>query len=345
MLAFDRPWALALLALVPVLAALRRFLRSSWGSIAFPIDGAGPLAAPGATPLAAPSAPPGATPFVARSLRAARGLALWLGLAATALAAAGPAIVDRRTLYLSRGNEVVFVLDVSPSMAASDFAPTRLDAAKAIIGDFLAKRRNETVGLVAFGGEAALACPPTMDYAALAARLAAQEPGSFGEGTAIGAGIAVAVAHVARSGAPEKHIVLLTDGENNAGSIDPEAAAQAAARYSIYLSVIGIGSRGDVPLVYVDPATGAARKGTYRSDFDRAPLESLARTGGGLYYAAEDADSLVAAFESLSERSASLARTRSVATEEGLGSVFLAAGLACLALARLLGIAGGGGRP
>lgn len=284
-------------------------------------------------------------PLLPRLVRFVRGAALWLGFAAVALAASGPALMSKRVIYLGRGNEAIIVLDVSPSMAASDFAPTRLGAAKAIIGDFLATRRNETVGLVAFGGEAALVCPPTTDYASISARLASLEPGIYGEGTAIGAGIATAVAHAARSSAPEKQLILLTDGENNAGSMEPATAARAAARFRIALSIIGVGSPGEAPVTYVDPVTGQKRSGIYRSDFNGASLELLSRIGGGGYYGAENKAALASAFAALAERSSSLTRSRSLSSEEGLTAQVLALGLALLALARLLGLAGGSARP
>ncbi|HOX32884.1 MAG TPA: VWA domain-containing protein [Spirochaetales bacterium] len=323
MLAFERPWALLLVLLIPAFALARRL----------------PFARGLAFPFSLPRDPEAPRPPLGWTLlRLLRAACLAAGFAACALAAAGPALVSRRVLYLSRGNEVVFVLDVSPSMAASDIAPSRLEAAESIIGDFLASRRNETVGLVAFGGEAALVCPPTLDYLAFSERMAGLVPGIYGEGTAIGAGLATAVAHTARSGAPEKHIVLLTDGENNAGAIDPGTAALAAARFGIVLSVIGVGSPGEAPVSYVDPKTGQKRTGFYRSDFDAAGLEELARRGGGSYYAAENRAALAAAFVSLSERSASLARTRSQTSEEPLARPFLALALAAALLGRLLGL-------
>jgi Ca-activated chloride channel family protein len=336
LLAFDRPWALVFLGLVPALIILKRLLRTRRGAAAFPlfdgVSGSGSAALPEA-------------PFLFKLARAARGGALWLGLAAAVIAAAGPALLSKRILYLGRGNEAIIVLDVSPSMAASDFAPTRLDAAKAIIGDFLATRRNETVGLVAFGGDAALVCPPTTDYASIEARLGSLEPGIYGEGTAIGAGIATAVAHAARSSAPEKQLILLTDGENNAGSMDPATAARAAARFGMVLSVIGVGSAGEIPVTYVDPATGQKRSGIYRSDFNGASLEALSRTGGGSYYGAENKAALASAFAALAERSSSLTRSRNLSSEESFTTRILGFALALLVLARLLGLAGGGNRP
>jgi Ca-activated chloride channel family protein len=198
------------------------------------------------------------------------------------------------------------------------------------------------VGLVAFGAEAALICPPTLDYAALRSRLAELKPGRYGDGTALGSGLATALAHSASSGAPEKYIVLLTDGENNSGSIAPATAVNLATRRGVTVSVVGVGSRGDVPLSYVDPATGVKRTGSYHSEFDRASLESLAKAGGGRYYAAENGAALASAFSSISDSSTSLAKTRSVSEEESLVRPCLGLGLLALVLARLLEILAGG---
>jgi len=334
-LVFDRPGALLLLAFVPALIALEARLKTRRGAAAFPLS-----LGEGSPSDASPSPP--LLFILARALREG---ALWLGLALAVLAAAGPALVSKRVIYIGRGNEVIIVLDVSPSMAASDFAPTRLDAAKAIIGDFLSTRRNETVGLVAFGSEAALICPPTADYASIKARLAGLEPGDYGEDTAIGSGIATAVAHAARSTAPEKQLILLTDGENNAGTMEPAAAAGAALRFGMVLSVIGVGSPGEAPLTYVDPATGLKKSGIYRSDFNGASLEALSRDGGGKYYGAANKESLATAFAALAERNSSISRSRSYSEKEDLTSQALALALLLVVLARLLGLAGGSGRP
>lgn len=327
MLAFERPWVLAFLLLIPVLWWLRLFFR-----------GRGP-----SLPLRSFRGPAfESRPILPRFLRFLAVALFTLGLAACVIAAAGPERVNRRILYLSRGNEIIFVIDVSPSMAASDFQPTRLEAEKTIIDGFLKGRRNETVGLVAFGQEAALICPPTLDYEALRRRLGDLVPGQFGDGTAIGSGIATALAHSSRAGAPEKYVILLTDGENNAGAMSPAMAVSFAARQGVTVSVIGVGTTGDVPLTYVDPATGVKRTGTLKSEFDRNALEALAKAGGGRYYAAESSDALAAAFSSISDSSSSLARTRSVSQEESLVDDVLALGLVALVLARLLELLSGG---
>jgi Ca-activated chloride channel family protein len=327
MLAFERPFLLALLLVIPLLWWAKRRARGS--GLRLPLRAwRGPVFE--------------GRPLLVRACRFLAGFLFWLGFASLVVAAAGPARVSRRILYLSRGNEIIFVLDVSPSMAASDFRPTRLEASKAIIDSFLQGRRNETVGLVAFGQEAALICPPTLDYAALRNRLGQLQPGQFGDGTALGSGIATALAHSSSSGAPRKYVILLTDGESNAGAMSPSLAVSFAARRGVAVSVIGVGSRGDVPLTYVDPETGVKRTGSYKSEFDRDALAALALAGGGRYYSAENDEALTAAFSAISEESASLAKTRSMSQEESLVRLVLAFGLAALVLARLLELAGGG---
>jgi Ca-activated chloride channel family protein len=328
-LVFDRPWAFAAFALPAVLVFLGRVSGGRFGAVAFPLAG-GPIPQ---------------VPVLASILRALRGAAFWLGYSAAVIAASGPSLASQRIVFLERGAEAVLVLDVSPSMAASDFEPTRLDAAKAIIGEFLSARRNETVGLVAFGGEAALVCPPTSDYRSVASRLAELKPGAYGEDTAIGSGLATALAHIARSSAVEKRIILLTDGESNAGSIDPLTAARSLSRFGVEFSVVGVGSAGDIPVTYTDPRTGGTKSGLYRSGFDRASMEELAAAGKGEYFPAADRSALAAAFSSLSERSLSPARSRSERVERGLVGFFAAASLALVTLARIASLAGGGWRP
>ena len=328
MLVLERAWALSFL-LAPLLWVLARRLLA--GRIFLPLGLADSRGVP--PPLPSP------TYRVASALRR---LLAALGYLLLVFAAAGPALVSQRLLYLERGNEVMLVVDVSPSMAASDILPDRLGAARAIIRIFLASRRNEAVGLVAFGGEAALISPPTLDYAALLGRLDSLAPGMLGECTAIGSGIAVAASHGLPAGrGRERHIVLLTDGENNAGSLAPASAAALAADAGFVLSVVGIGSRGDAPLDYQDPETGTRRSGTYVSAYDRAELEALARRGGGTYYEAADGKALAAAFAGIAERSLSLSRSRAVASERSLVPSLLLLSLAALALARLLGLATG----
>lgn len=324
MLALERSWVLLFLLLLPLWFLLRRLLAPA---LFLPLslrDSEG-RPAPGEYPLSS----------LARRLRVLLGA---LGFVFLVLAASGPGLLRQSLGFLERGDEILFVLDVSPSMAAEDFKPTRLGAASSLIERFLSTRRNEAVGLVAFGGEAALLCPPTLDYRSVEARLESLKPGMFGEGTALGAGIAVAASHGSGGAAKARHIVVLTDGENNAGSLAPQTAAGLARDAGFDLTVVGVGRRGPVPLTYVDPATGGRRSGTYQSAFDPAGLEAIARKGGGAYFDAADRGALETAFAAISEGSTSLTRTRSLSSVQPLGPALGLLALLALGAARLLGL-------
>ncbi|HUX39008.1 MAG TPA: VWA domain-containing protein [Rectinemataceae bacterium] len=331
MFVLERSWTLLFILLVPAWFILRRLFAPAFFPRLSLVDSEGNRA-PGEYALAA----------VARRLR--EFLAV-LAFISTAVAASGPSLVQQELLFFDRGDEVIFVIDVSPSMAAEDFHPDRLSAARSLIDRFLATRRNEAVGLVAFGGEAALLCPPTLDYSTLQERLAALKPGMLGDGTALGAGIAVAASHGLSAAVKARHIVVLTDGENNAGALAPASAAALAKESGFDLSVVGVGRKGSVPLSYVDPATGERRTGTYESAFSRSALEDIARKGGGGYYDASDVASLELAFDSISAGSTSLTRTRSVNTGLPLAPLLVGLSLGLLTLARILGLAFGEGLP
>jgi len=331
MFVLERSWPLVLLLLVPAWFVARRlFSRRLFPRLAL-MDSEGDRA-------------PGES-TAARIARRAREFLAAAAFVAVATAAAGPSLVEQSTLFFDRGDEIIFAVDVSPSMAAEDFHPNRLSAARGLIERFLSTRRNEAVGLVAFGGDAALLCPPTLDYATLRERLAALEPGMLGDGTALGAGIAVAAAHGLSSRAKARHIVVLTDGENNAGALAPASAAELANRAGFDLTVVGVGKRGSVPLSYVDPSTGERRSGTYQSSFDRSSLQDIARRGGGGYYDASDIASLETAFDAIAAGSTSLTRTRTVNTGRSAAPALIAISLLLLALARAIGVPFGEGLP
>ena len=291
MIAFDHPLALALcLAPAAALAVAARG-RKRGRLLALPLD-----VWNGAVSADAPA------PW--RAAKAASELLLALAWIALSVAAAGPASVAEPAGRANAGADVVFVVDASPSMAARDLEPTRLDAAKAFVLSWLGSpdgASGAAVGLVAFGAEAALACPPTVDYAVVAERLELIRPGILGDGTAIGQGLASAYRQVEASGASRAIVVLLSDGEDNVGLVHPADAARAVAGSGAGLLVVGLGSRGDVPIDYVDPDSGQRMSGAYRSGFDDAALASVAAAGGGEYRSASDAAGLEAMAAALGE--------------------------------------------
>jgi len=211
----------------------------------------------------------------------------WAGTALLLISLAGPVRVEKEQIFLTRGIDILFVLDESPSMAAKDFPPeNRFETARNMIADFVRGRENDAIGLVTFSGEAVLRVPPTVDYRSFLARLQELRLMELGEGTSIGLGLAIAALHEQKSTAQEKVIVLLTDGENNSGEIPPLSAARIATELGIRIYAIGIGSEGQIPLEYTDPETGRTYRGMYNSGYNEALLEDIARISGGRYFAA-----------------------------------------------------------
>lgn len=219
------------------------------------------------------------------------------------IAFAEPVVHHQEKIYTSKGSDILFVLDTSPSMAAKDIAGgTRLDAARLGIHTLVKDNPGASFALVAMGSEAAVVVPPTMDHELFLRRLDSLVIGAMGEGSAIGIGLSSAVYHLISSSAPKKCIVLITDGENNAGSVHPETAALLATENNITLYTFGIGTQGAVPIEYVDPVTGQFHSGYYDSEFDSQSLEEIARVAGGKYFGIESTAELSAALQSIARR-------------------------------------------
>lgn len=230
-------------------------------------------------------------------------LSFWTGAALLVISIAGPAVISTEKQFVERGNDIIVVLDESPSMAALDFdAKKRFDTATEIIKDFVSSRENDSIGLVTFGREAALRVPPTLDYRHVAETVGSLTLAELGDGTAIGLGVVLACNHLKNSEAHKKIIILVTDGEYNAGNIDPETAARIAESLSITLYTIGIGSRGQVPIEFTDQESGKSFRGTFESGFDEEILTAMADLTGGMYFRAADFKSLRSAFEGVESR-------------------------------------------
>ena len=207
------------------------------------------------------------------------------GYVVSVFAFAKPVIYKQERIYTSRGTDVVFVLDVSPSMAARDInGGSRIDAAKNCVKQLVSDNEGSSFALVAMGGESALLVPPTVDHNFFLERLNSLQVGFLGEGTAIGTGISTAVFHLSGSKAPKKCIVLITDGENNADAIHPETAAELADKNNVTVYTLGIGSSGTVPIEYTDPNTGKNYSGYLNSNFDDSSLRHISQIGGGRFF-------------------------------------------------------------
>ncbi|HUX20915.1 MAG TPA: VWA domain-containing protein, partial [Spirochaetia bacterium] len=290
-MSFQTPGYLLLLFLVPVAIYLRHVWRGRGGRVGFSFRSWA------STGIAYRS-------VLLSVIRFLTALAFWCGVALLIISLAGPVSTIKHRVFLSRGVDIMFVLDESPSMFAADLktsvagggraatGESRFQAAKQVISEFVKRRENDPVGLVSFAKDAVLQIPPTLDYASFLARLKDINPRTLGNGTAIGMGLGVAVLHLRSSDAPKKAIVLLTDGENNAGEVTPEQAAQAAADFGIRIYAVGIGSTGEAPISYTDPETGKLYTGVLRGAFDEDLLKNLAATTGGRYFNASTSDGL-----------------------------------------------------
>jgi Ca-activated chloride channel family protein len=144
----------------------------------------------------------------------------------------------------AEGIDIMLSMDLSPSMLARDFKPNRLESAKKVAMEFIDGRKNDRIGLVVFSGESFTQCPLTVDHSVLKNLLSAAEPNFLADGTAIGMGLATAVNRLRESKSTSKVIILITDGENNAGSVSPLTAAEIAQLYGIRVYTIGVGTRG-----------------------------------------------------------------------------------------------------
>ncbi|MGH9459501.1 MAG: vWA domain-containing protein [Thermoanaerobaculia bacterium] len=241
-----------------------------------------------------------------------------------------------------RGIDIVVVLDASGSMAAEDFQPqNRFGVAKELVGRFIGSRENDRIGVVTFGQRAATRVPITFDRRIAREALAEAEIGENGDGTAIGTAIATAVNRLRTSDAKSRVIILLTDGVNNAGSIEPETAAELAEKLGLRLYTIGVGSYGPVPVPIrmQNPITGEIETvyQNIRADLDDALLRRIAERTGGKYFRATDERALADVLETIDMlEKTPLAAPPELVVDELFGAP-AAAGLALLALAFLFG--------
>lgn len=206
-----------------------------------------------------------------------------------------PQSADSYNSTNAEGIDIVLALDISTSMLARDFHPDRFGAAKQISSRFVMDRPTDRVALVVFAGEAFTQVPLTTDHASLVGMLNAVQMGYIEDGTAIGNGLAVAVNRLRESEAPSKVIVLLTDGVNNSGQIDPETAADLAAEYGIRVYTVGVGSEGVAPYPAYD-AWGNVVFQQAKVEIDEKLLQSISSKSGGKYFRATDNSKLEAIY-------------------------------------------------
>ena len=212
-----------------------------------------------------------------------------LALALLIMALARPQTVDVSSkTKTTRGIDIVMAIDVSASMLAKDLRPNRLDALKEVAAEFIKGRPNDRIGLVEYAGESYTKTPITSDKAIVLRSLKSIEYNNIIEGgTAIGMGLATSVNRLKDSKAKSKVIILLTDGVNNSGFIDPKIASELAIEYGIKTYTIGLGTNGmALSPVAIDPRTGQFQYGRIKVEIDETLLKEIATATGGKYFRA-----------------------------------------------------------
>jgi Ca-activated chloride channel family protein len=220
-----------------------------------------------------------------------------LGLIAASVALARPQQGATREHVTTRGVDIVVALDVSGSMAAEDFQPlNRLAVAKETVAEFVKRRPDDRIGLVVFAGKSLTKSPPTTDEAVLLRQLDDVHLEMLPDGTAIGSGLATSLTRLRHSKAKSRVIVLVTDGANNAGEIDPSTATDLAKAMEVrvYTVLVGRGGRVPMPMQARDPFTGQITRQTVMTEvqIDEGLLERIADRTGGEFFRATDAVSL-----------------------------------------------------
>lgn len=230
--------------------------------------------------------------------RALPGALLLLAYALGVVALARPQERDASVERSTEGIDIVIALDISTSMTAEDFVPNRFEAAKAVAADFIRSRESDRIGLVVFAAQAYTQAPLTLDYPFLLTMLREVQMGLIEDGTAIGTGLATATARLRDSDAASKVVILLTDGQNNRGQVDPQTAAEAAAAFGVRVYVIGVGGEGGA-LTSRLPFGG--RRLQPAPEVDEEALRAVAETTGGRYFRATDAQALREIYDAIAE--------------------------------------------
>ena len=245
-----------------------------------------------------------------------------------AVALARPQLSNRWSSESTEGIDIMMALDISGTMLAEDLKPNRLEAAKAVASDFVTARPNDNIGLVVFAGESFTQCPLTTDHAVLVNLFRSVQFGMIEDGTAIGLGLANCVNRMKDSPTKSKVVILLTDGSNNRGDIDPQTAAEIARTFGIRVYAVGVGSHGQARVPVQTPY--GTQYMTMDSEFDEQTLRNIASKTGGEYFRATDNSSLKRIYEQIDQLEKSKIRVREYSKRTEHAVPFLLAALGCL---------------
>ncbi len=209
-----------------------------------------------------------------------------LALGCCIVALARPQLKNDIEITEGQGIDIVLCIDVSGSMLAQDFKPDRMGAAKNVALDFIERRKGDRIGLVVFSGESFAMCPLTTDKVVLRTQIQNIQNGILTDGTAIGSGLASSVDRLKGSTSKSKVIILLTDGENTGGLIDPQTAKELAKTFAIRVYTIGVGTKGMAPTPYQTPL--GVQMVNEKVSIDEVLLQQIAKETNGQYYRATD---------------------------------------------------------
>lgn len=214
-----------------------------------------------------------------------------IAIALLIFALARPQSTSRWENTNTLGIDIMLAIDISGSMLARDFRPDRLEAAKDVAIEFISGRKNDRIGLVVFSGESFTQCPLTSDQAVLINLFREIKSGMIEDGTAIGVGLANSVKRLKDSKAISKVVILLTDGVNNQGAIDPITAAELAQTFGIRVYTVGVGTQGEAPYPTID-FFGRTNYVNMPVEIDEETLQKIADITGGKYFRATNNNKL-----------------------------------------------------
>ncbi|MBS7245897.1 MAG: VWA domain-containing protein [Bacteroidales bacterium] len=230
----------------------------------------------------------------------------------------------------TEGIDIVLAMDVSTSMLARDFKPDRISATKDIAVEFIAQRPSDRMGIVVFAGEAYTQCPLTTDRATLINLMKEVETGLITDGTAIGNGLATAIARMSSSDAKSRVVILLTDGVNNTGEVAPMTAAEIAKTYGVRVYTIGVGANGMAPYPVMTPWGPDVQQ--MEVEIDEPLLKDIAAQTGGRYFRATDNTKLSEIYSEINRMEKARTTVDSFPIYKELFSGYALAALACLLL-------------
>ena len=243
-------------------------------------------------------------------------------------ALARPQLSNRWSKESTEGIDIMMALDISGTMLAEDLRSNRLEAAKQVASEFINDRPNDNIGLVVFAGESFCQCPLTTDHAVLINLFQSVQFGMIDDGTAIGLGLANAVNRMKDSPTKSKVVILLTDGSNNCGDIDPQTAAEIAKTFGIRVYAIGVGSKGEARVPIQTPI--GTQYATVSGQFDEGTLRQIAQTTGGAYFRATDNATLRSVYQEIDKLEKTKIRVREYSKRTENFAPYLWAALACL---------------